>query len=285
MFAVGDEKSACARCDVPGYPEHSHLRDTGFESHFDCKEGFQGRSLSWESNHSASTQVGYHEGYFPALEFVDLKPPPFSFTESLGSPRDELLRTAFESKEQVVKDISPVKGPLREVPKWGFSESKEQVVKDTTPVKEPREVPKWGFQDVREEGNGPKTESTWDDVEVTFADSLEDMQTGTWWKVVDEDGKIVPSVQEEEQPIEDDYDVVDAIEAFASKSPSDALTRQRVSLEEGIRTRKKQAKYLLIGSEKNDTAVEIRSHYFRVANELIAEAEVLAAELAVLINS
>eukprot|EP00930_Biecheleria_cincta_P089714 TRINITY_DN79059_c0_g1_i1.p1 TRINITY_DN79059_c0_g1~~TRINITY_DN79059_c0_g1_i1.p1 ORF type:complete len:359 (-),score=56.23 TRINITY_DN79059_c0_g1_i1:37-1113(-) len=80
-------------------------------------------------------------------------------------------------------------------------------------------------------------------------------------------------------PVEDDYDVVKAIEHFASQRSGDPREFQKEDLRTSIDQKTAQANQLLVSVHNSYTTPELRAHYARVHGELLAEVVSLREKL------
>lgn len=93
----------------------------------------------------------------------------------------------------------------------------------------------------------------------------------------------VPSPSHDNRgPVEDDYDVVQAVADFASKQSGDPLLIKRESLQQEIRSKEAQVRSLW-GPANNPQIVEkTRAHYAKVRLEILGEVESLHRQLSAL---
>lgn len=90
----------------------------------------------------------------------------------------------------------------------------------------------------------------------------------------------VPSPTHDKRgPVEDDYDVVQAIENFASQRLGDPREFHKEDIRSSIDQKTAQAKQLLISMKNSYTKPELRAHYARVHGELLAEVTSLREKL------
>jgi len=82
--------------------------------------------------------------------------------------------------------------------------------------------------------------------------------------------------------VEDDYDVVQAVQDFAARRPGSRHQQQREDLQEAIRQKVAQARGLEGVASSPHVGLYLREHYSRVRNELLDEAQQLEADLAAL---
>eukprot|EP00931_Biecheleriopsis_adriatica_P086197 TRINITY_DN6090_c0_g1_i1.p1 TRINITY_DN6090_c0_g1~~TRINITY_DN6090_c0_g1_i1.p1 ORF type:complete len:367 (-),score=59.34 TRINITY_DN6090_c0_g1_i1:77-1024(-) len=83
-------------------------------------------------------------------------------------------------------------------------------------------------------------------------------------------------------PVIDDYDVVKAVEQFASHRFGDAREQQREDLRAAIKLKYSQAKQLLGSAQNPHTTPQLRAHYSKVRQEILAEASSLENSLTAL---
>lgn len=100
----------------------------------------------------------------------------------------------------------------------------------------------------------------------------------------DERCRVPPPCRDNRPPVEDDYDVVQAVSEFNARRPGSRLQQRREDLEMYIRDKKWQASRLLGVASSPSVGLELREHYSRVSNELMEEATKLELQLAALVE-
>eukprot|EP00440_Ansanella_granifera_P039205 gb/GFBE01042534.1/.p1 GENE.gb/GFBE01042534.1/~~gb/GFBE01042534.1/.p1 ORF type:complete len:217 (+),score=55.18 gb/GFBE01042534.1/:1-651(+) len=84
-------------------------------------------------------------------------------------------------------------------------------------------------------------------------------------------------------PVEDDYDVIEAIADYAAKRTGTAAEQRRSDLQSAAAQLRKQAACLQASAARGDgSSTPVCDHYLRVSEEMIQEAVQLEAELATL---
>jgi len=95
----------------------------------------------------------------------------------------------------------------------------------------------------------------------------------------DENCKVRTPCRDHRSPVEDDYDIVQAVHDFAAGRSGSRLQQQREDLQTSIRQRLTQARNLLGVASSPHVGLCLRQHYSRVRDELLEEARDFEAKL------
>jgi hypothetical protein len=94
--------------------------------------------------------------------------------------------------------------------------------------------------------------------------------------------KLLTPQHDYREPVEDDYDVIQAVLEFAQERPGTWLQQRQEDLWAEIQLKEAQAESLLGPANNPGSSPHVRAHYVRVRAEFLREARVLKLELAAL---